>query len=94
MVSSKDLIELIRQLSPLERLRLVEEILRGIWEEAKKELPPSATEEELPTGLMRFAGIFDDKEARVWKQAVEEFRQIVENEGRGNTHFTPSQRVY
>ena len=79
MVSSNEIIDLIRKLSPLERLRLVEEILRGIREEAKKELHPSATKEQRPTGLMRFAGIFDDKEARIWKQAVEESRQIDEN---------------
>lgn len=80
--TSNDVIKLIKGLSLPERLKIVEEILKNIREEtlrAKKTVDPEKETGQGPA-ILKFAGIMDDDEAKVWESAVAESRKIDEDE--------------
>jgi len=81
MVSSNEIINLIKGFSLSERLLIVEEILRNIREEnvKNKELPKTIDIKEV-SPILSFMGILDDKEADLMESAIEESRKIDGNE--------------
>ena len=81
MISSNEVINLIKSFSITERLMIVEEILRNIREEnvvpvAKED----SKEENTEPAILRLAGVIDDEEADVMTSAVEESRKIDRDE--------------
>lgn len=81
MVSSNEVITLIKGFSLSERLLIVEEILRNIREENLKNAVITTKKEETPkTSILSFAGILDDEEADLMESAVDESRKIDTNE--------------
>ena len=72
MVTSYDVLKLMKELSLTERLLIVEETLRNIREESSRK--KVSTEEE-PT-ILKLAGIIDQDEASVFKNAIEESRKV------------------
>jgi len=80
MVSTNELIKLINTFSLSERLKIVEEVLRGIREE--KIVIPNDKEGESnePPKILELAGVMTDEEASEYDKAVEESRKIDENE--------------
>lgn len=81
MVSSNEVISLIKSFSLSERLLIVEEILRNIREEnvKNKELPKTIEENEV-SPILSFVGILDDKEANLMENAIDESRKIDSHE--------------
>lgn len=71
-VTSNDLISLINGLSLPERLKIAEDILRNIREESMEKV---AGKEHQPA-ILKFAGIMEEEEAKVWESAVAESRKI------------------
>lgn len=70
-MSSSEIINHIKSLSPSERLKIAEEILRSIREEGA--VSEQQSEKEPAIFL---AGVIDDEEAKVLSGAVEEVRTI------------------
>lgn len=81
MISSSEVINLIKSFSIAERLMIVEEILRNIREEnvvsVGKEIPQ---EENAEPAILGLAGIIDEEEADLMTNAVEESRKIDRDE--------------
>lgn len=77
MVSSSEIISLIKSLSLTDRLKIVEEVLRNIREE---NMTKGSNEKEVEPPILSLAGIIDEEEAKIWNSAVEESRQIDEDE--------------
>ena len=78
MISSNEVIEIVKKFSLKDKLLIIEEILRNIREEnsaGDKEIKPKRKE-----GLMSLAGVIDEEEAMVFKKAIEESRKIDHNE--------------
>lgn len=71
-ITSSEVIRLIKDLSLPQRLKIAEDILRNIREESMEK---SSTEENKPA-ILKFAGIIDEEEAKVWQSAVAESRKI------------------
>jgi hypothetical protein len=83
MATSNDIIKLTRGLSLSERLKIVEEILRGIREEEilrEKEIKSKPKEKSAASPILAMAGIFDKEEAKVFEIAIAESRKIDEDE--------------
>lgn len=78
MVSSNEVINIIKGFSLSERLLIVEEILRNIREENLKSKP--IEKEKTKSSILNFAGIIDDAEANLMESAVSESRKIDQNE--------------
>jgi len=80
MVSTNELIKLINTFSLSERLKIVEEVLRGIREE--KIVIPNDKEGKSnePPKILELAGVMTDEEASEYEAAVEESRKIDKNE--------------
>lgn len=72
MATSNDVIKLTKGLSLSERLKIVEEILRSIWEE---EIKPKLKEKSTAHPILAMAGIFDEEEAKVFESAIAESRK-------------------
>lgn len=66
-ISNKELIELVNKRAINERLQIVEAVLKNIREEEKtKDIP----------NILDFAGIFEDKEAAIFEETINESRKI------------------
>lgn len=81
MMSSNEVIRLISRFSLIERLMIVEEILRTIRKEnmEQKGLKNSESENAGPA-ILGLAGVIDEEEAKVLTSAVEESRKIDQDE--------------
>ena len=78
MVTSKEIINWIKGLSLADRLKIVEEILRGIREESTasaKEGKDRVAEGSEPP-ILSMAGILNEEEANLFDSAIEESRKI------------------
>jgi len=80
MVSTDELIVLINKFSLKERLKIVEEVLRGIREEKVVTLSDPGNESKDVPKILELAGVLSEEEASVYYQAVEESRKIDSNE--------------
>jgi len=81
MISSTEVVNLIRGFSTTERLKIVEEILRNIREENNDYLSKDHSKNEsFEPAILNFAGIITEKEADVLRSAVAESRKIDRNE--------------
>ncbi len=81
MISSNDVIKLIKSFSITERLMIVEEILRAIREEnAVQKVTEGAEEKNSEQTILSLAGVIDEEEAKVLTSAVEESRKIDRDE--------------
>ena len=81
MVSSNEVINLIKGFSLTERLIIVEEILRNIREEnSAKKVAKNAEEVNSKPAILSLAGIFDENEALIFNAAVKESRKIDKDE--------------
>jgi len=72
MVSTSELINLINEHHLLDRLEIVEAVLKHIREEKKSPINNLS--------ILEFAGIIDDDEAKVFESAILESRKIDNNE--------------
>ena len=68
MVSTSELINLINEHHLLDRLEIVEAVLKHIREEKKSPINNLS--------ILEFAGIIDDDEAKVFESAILESRKI------------------
>ena len=81
MISSNEVINLIKSFSIAERLMIVEEILRNIREEnVAPVMTEDSKEENVEPAILSLAGIIDEEEAEVMTRAVEESRKIDRDE--------------
>ena len=81
MISSKEVITLIRGFSITEQLKIVEEILKNIREEdVVQKTPEDSKEENSGPAILSLAGIIGEEEAGVMNSAVEESRKIDRDE--------------
>lgn len=64
-INSKELIDLVNKQELTERLKIIEAVLKNIREEKS----PNAL------SIMDFAGIFEEDEAQLFEEAVEESRR-------------------
>ena len=82
MITSSEVIKLIKGLSLADRLKIVEEILKNIREEEFLRGKEVETKEEKNNGpaILTLAGIFDEEEAKVFESAIAESRKIDEDE--------------
>ena len=78
MVSTNELITLINKFSLTERLKIVEEVLRGIREE--KVVIPKENGENKEPKILELAGIMNEEDASEYEKAVEESRKIDKDE--------------
>lgn len=79
-ITSNDVIRLIKGLSLPEQLKIVEEILRNIREESLEIEAPKSSGEKNEPAILKFSGIMDEEEAKVWDSAIVESRKIDEDE--------------
>lgn len=70
-ISNKELIELVNKREINERLEIVEAVLKNIREEENTKDSPN---------ILDFVGIFEEKEAAIFEEAVNESRKIDVNE--------------
>jgi len=77
MISSSELIDLIKRFSITERLMIAEEILKDIREERTLQQVPK---ERAEPAILSLAGVMDEEEAQVFITAVNESRKIDINE--------------
>ena len=81
MISSSDVINLIKNFSITERLMIVEEILRNIREEnVVQKVAENSKEKEAEPAILSLAGVIDEEEASVLTSAVKESRKIDRDE--------------
>ncbi len=81
MISSSEIINLIKSFSIAERLMIVEEILRNIREENVAPVVKEVSKEEnTEPAILSLAGVIDEEEADVMTSAVEESRKIDRDE--------------
>lgn len=81
MVSSNDIIDLIKGFSLAERLLIVEEILRNIREaDVKTRNGKNSTIDSTEPTILNLAGIMDEEEANVFEEAIVESRKIDNDE--------------
>lgn len=80
MVSTNELITLINKFSLTERLKIVEEVLRGIRED--NIVGPDEREKETndPPKILELAGVMTEEEASAYEEAVEDSRKIDKDE--------------
>ena len=65
-----EILDLVQGLPIIDRLEIVEQVLRKIRKEKSLGAEPSGT------GILEFAGIIDNKEAAAMMEAVSESRKI------------------
>jgi hypothetical protein len=81
MISSNEVINLIKSFSVTERLMIVEEILRNIREEnVVPVVKEDSKNENAEPAILSLAGVIDEEEADVMTSAVEESRKIDRDE--------------
>lgn len=81
MISSSEVINLIKSFSIAERLMIVEEILRNIREENVVPVVKEISQEEnAEPAILGLAGVIDEEEADLMTSAVEESRKIDRDE--------------
>ena len=80
MVSTNELITLINKFSLTERLKIVEEVLRGIREDRTVGSDGEEKETNKSPKILELAGVMTDEEASVFKEAIEDSRKIDEDE--------------
>ena len=81
MISSNEIINLIKGFSLIERLIIVEEILRNIREEnLEQKVAGQYKEKKSGPAILNLAGIIDEEQAKVLNSAVEESRKIDRDE--------------
>ncbi|MCO6488273.1 MAG: hypothetical protein J5I98_07650 [Phaeodactylibacter sp.] len=79
--TNKDIINLIKDLSLSERLKIVEEILRDIREVGlEPKAANSSKDAHKGLAILNLAGIMNEEEAKMWDSAVAEARKIDEDE--------------
>lgn len=80
MVSTNELITLINKFSLSERLKIIEEVLRGIREDniVSPEEREKGTND--PPKILELAGVMTEEEASVYEEAVEDSRKIDRDE--------------
>ena len=76
MLSSKQIIALIKGFPISERLQIVEAILKDIRQESVASEQTKASKENSGPSILQFAGILDEEEARDFKEAVKDCRKI------------------
>ncbi len=80
MLSTNELVMLINKFSLTERLKIVEEVLRGIREEdIVIQDDKSGDSDELPK-ILELAGVMTEEEAAEYKEAVKESRKVDKDE--------------
>lgn len=75
-ITSNEVISLIKDLSLTQRLKIAEEILRSIREEILEGEVLNPARKGNTQDILKFAGIMDEEEAKVWESAVAESRKI------------------
>ncbi|HKK58338.1 MAG TPA: hypothetical protein VJ937_02570 [Salinivirga sp.] len=80
MVSTNELIALINKFSLAERLKIVEEVLRGIRENNTAGSDEEGKSTNEPPRILELAGVITDEEASAYEEAVEESRKIDKDE--------------
>lgn len=81
MISSNEVINLIKGFTLTERLMIIEEVLKNIREEnVSQNIANPSMEEKSGPAILSLAGIIDEEEAKVWNSAVQESRQIDKDE--------------
>jgi len=80
MLSSKQIIALIKGFPILDRLLIVEAILKDIRQESVAAEKAEALKESSSPAILQFAGILDEEEARDFKEAVKDCRKIDRDE--------------
>lgn len=80
MVSTNELITLINKFSLAERLKIVEEVLRGIREDRAVGSDDEKKETNKSPKILELAGVMTDEEASVFNEAIEDSRKIDEDE--------------
>jgi hypothetical protein len=80
MVSTNELITLINKFSLTERLKIVEEVLRGIREDRTVGSDDEEKETNKSPKILELAGVMTDEEASVFNEAIEDSRKIDEDE--------------
>lgn len=80
MVSTNELISLINKYSLTERLKIVEEVLRGIREEKIEVADKEEGGANEPPKILELAGVMTEEEANEYTAAIEESRKIDEDE--------------
>lgn len=80
MLSSSDIINVVRGFSVQERLMIVEAILRNIREENKNSDNTNALDSKEESDILGFAGIIDEEEATIFQEAIKESRNIDKDE--------------
>jgi hypothetical protein len=76
MVSTNELITLINKFSLTERLKIVEEVLRGIREDRTVGSDDEEKETNKSPKILELAGVMTDEEASVFNEAIEDSRKI------------------
>lgn len=80
MASTSELIRLINEFDFSERLKIVEEVLRGIREEKARLASDTKKEPITSPKILELAGLLTEEEAAVYEKAIEESRKIDANE--------------
>jgi hypothetical protein len=80
MVSTNELISLINKYSLTERLKIIEEVLRGIREEKVGIPNQDEGDSDAPPKILELAGIMTEEEASEYMVAIEESRKIDKDE--------------
>ena len=80
MLSSSDVINVVRGFSVQERLMIVEAILRNIREENKNSDNTNTLDSKEESDILGFAGIIDEEEATIFQEAIKESRNIDKDE--------------
>ncbi|MBX2926899.1 MAG: hypothetical protein KF852_03595 [Saprospiraceae bacterium] len=78
IVSSTEIVNLVKSLSLSERLMIIEAILKNIREEneSRSKANPIKNGNSPEADILSMAGIFDEEEAAVFHSAVKEARNI------------------
>lgn len=81
MMSSNEVVRLISRFSLMERLMIVEEILRTIRKENMEQKVLQNTESKKSgPAILNLSGVIDEEEANILTSAVEEARKIDRDE--------------
>lgn len=81
MISSSEIIDLIKRFSLSERLLIAEEIIKDIREENKvREIEEQSEDISEGPAILEFAGIMNEEEAQIFTDAVAASRKVDVNE--------------
>lgn len=80
MASANELIAIINKFSLTDRLKIIEEVLRGIREDNVVVQQEGEKEVHMPPKILELAGVMTEEEASVFENAIEESRKIDEGD--------------